>query len=100
MREETDSLFKQRLGIVIVSYIVALVLVGFKADFQLQIEWLYLIILIPALLYTVVIPYLKNETIILRVVYEAKNHVDKFFRIVLVFLSGVITFIFIFGKHG
>tara|TARA_R110002096_G_scaffold274713_1_gene468423 strand:+ start:78 stop:380 length:303 start_codon:yes stop_codon:yes gene_type:complete len=98
--EEPKYLFKQRLGIVIALYLIAFAIVGMKTTFQIQIEWLYLLIIVPGVIYTVVIPYLKNETIILSAVFEIRDHVDKFFRLVLVFLSGVILFAFIFGKHG
>lgn len=101
MTEEADYRYKQRLVIVVVSYLLALVVVGFKADFQMQIEWLYLLVIVPGVLYTVVIPYLKNETLIFSgAVYEVKGDIDNFFRVILVFFSGVITFIFVFGKHG
>ena len=100
MTEEPKYLFKQRLGIVIALYLIAFAIVGMKTTFQIQIEWLYLLIIVPGVIYTVVIPYLKNETIILSAVFEIRDHVDKFFRLVLVFLSGVILFAFIFGKHG
>ena len=98
---ENEHLFKQRLAIVVVSYLIAFVFVGVKADFQLQIEWISLVIVVPVVLFGIVLPYLKNETIITGAVIGTKDHVSRyFFRVFWVFMSGIIFFIFIFGKHG
>ena len=82
------------------SYLLALIVVGLKTEFQLQVEWIYLLIIVPGVLYAVVIPYLKNETIIFGAVFGTSGDADKFLQVVLVFFSGVITFVFVFGKHG
>jgi hypothetical protein len=98
--EHAKHLIKQRLFIVFVSYLIAFIVVGIKTNFQLQIAWLYLPLVIPFIIFAIIIPYLRNETIITGAVIEPKGDLNKVFRVIWVFFSGMILFIFIFGKYG